>query len=302
MTERKTEDFSRRTIKDKWISYRRNHSVKSIVADVALYFVLFLCALVILLPSLWVLFTSFKEETEVLGGDMSLFPHEWVIDNYKDILSNHNVPIFRWTWNSFKTAATSVVLYLFIASLASFAFCRLKFKGRDFLFWLAMASMMVPGVINIIPNYVIVDKLGLVDNMFSMVLPMLGGVGGVFLLRQFMKNIPMSYDESARIDGANEFQIYFRIILPLCIPVLVTLAIFTFQGSWNDYVWPLIVTNSAQSRTLTAGLATFSGSYAHQYGKQMAGAVLSALPILIVFIFGQKYFIKGISISGGVKG
>lgn len=292
----------KRTVKERWISYRRNHSVKSITVSFLLYFILFLCALCILLPSLWVLFTSFKEETEVLAGDMSLFPHKWVIENYTDILSNHNVPIFRWTWNSLKTALTSVVLYLLIASLASYAFCRLKFKGREVLFWTAMASMMIPGVINIIPNYVIVDNLGLVDNMFSMVLPMLGGVGGVFLLRQFMKNIPTSYDESARIDGANEFQIYFKIIMPLCIPVLVTLAIFTFQGSWNDYVWPLIVTNSSQSRTLTAGLATFSGSYAHQYGKQMAGAALSALPILIVFIFGQKYFIKGISISGGVKG
>ncbi len=292
----------RRSLKDRWNSYRRNHSAGNITVNALLYALLFLCSLVILLPSLWVLFTSFKEESAVLDGEMSFFPKKWIIDNYKDILANRNVPIFRWFWNSFKTATVSVVLYLFIASLASYAFCRLKFKGRDFLFWTAMSSMMIPGVINIIPNYVIIDGLGLVDNMFAMVLPMLGGVGGVFLLRQFMKNIPVSYDESARIDGANEFQIYFKIIVPLCIPVLVTLAIFTFQGSWNDYVWPLIVTNSAQSRTLTAGLATFSGSYAHQYGKQMAGAVLAALPILLIFVFGQRYFIKGISISGGVKG
>lgn len=292
----------KRSLKERWLSYRANHSAGNIAVNVALYLALFLCSLVILLPSLWVLFTSFKDDQAVISGNMNLFPEKWIWDNYSDILSNHNVPIFTWFWNSFKTAITTVVLYLLIASLASYAFCRLKFKGREFLFWTAMSSMMIPGVINIIPNYVIVDSLGLVDNMFAMVLPALGGVGGVFLLRQFMKNIPTSYDESARIDGANELQIYFKIILPLCIPVLVTLAIFTFQGSWNDYVWPLIVTNSAQSRTLTAGLATFSGSYAHQYGKQMAGAVLSALPILIVFIFGQKYFIKGISISGGVKG
>jgi len=113
--------------------------------------------------------------------------------------------------------------------------------------------------------------------------------------------VPMAYDEAAKIDGANEFHIYWYVVLPMCLPVLVTLAIFSFQGNWNDYVWPLIVTNSAQSRTLTAGLATFSGSYAHQYGKQMAGAVLSALPILLIFVLGQKYFIKGIAI-GGIKG
>ncbi len=134
-----------------------------------------------------------------------------------------------------------------------------------------------------------------------MILPGLGGVFGVFMLKQFMKGLPMSYDEAAKIDGANEFQIYFHIVLPLCAPVLVTLAIFSFQGNWNDYVWPLIVTNSAQTRTLTAGLVTFSGSYAHQYGKQMAGAMLSALPILLIFLLGQKYFIKGISL-GGIKG
>ena len=223
-------------------------------------------------------------------------------NGYTDILANHNVPIFTWFWNSTKIAVTNVVLYLVIASMASYAFCRLRFKGREILFWTAMSSMMIPGVINIIPNYVIIDKLGLVDNMFAMVLPGLGGVGGVFLLRQFMKNIPMSYDESAKIEGANEFRIYWNIVIPLCVPVLVTVGLFSFQGSWNDYVWPLIVTNTAETRTLTAGLATFSGSYAHQYGKQMAGAVLSAIPILLIFIFGQKYFIKGISISGGIKG
>ncbi len=295
-------DVSKRSLKSRWLEYRNNHSAKHIIVSVALYLALFLCAMVILLPSVWAVMTSFKEETAVLDANVTLFPKKWILDNYKDILANHNVPIFTWFWNSLKIAVTNVVLYLLIASMAAYAFSRLKFKGREVLFWIAMSSMMIPGVINIIPNYVIIDKLGLVDNMFAMVLPGLGGIGGVFLLRQFMKNIPTSYDESARIDGANEFQIYFKIIVPLCIPVLVTLAIFTFQGSWNDYVWPLIVTNSAQSRTLTAGLATFSGSYAHQYGKQMAGAVLSALPILLVFIFGQKYFIKGISISGGVKG
>lgn len=290
------------TLSSKWKRYRANHSKKAIAAEAALYILLFLCALVILLPSLWVLFTSFKEETAVLSAEVTLLPKQWTVENYQHILTNHNVPIFRWFWNSFRTAMTNVILYLAVASLASFAFSRLRFKGREFLFWLAMASMMIPGVINIIPNYVIIDKLHLVDNMMAMVLPGLGGVGGVFLLRQYMKTIPMEYDESARIDGASEFQIYAKIIMPLCTPILVTLAIFSFQGSWNDYVWPLIVTNSDYSRTLTAGLATFSGSYAHQYGKQMAGAALSAAPVLLIFIFGQKYFIKGISISGGVKG
>ncbi len=292
---------NRVSLKEKWKRYRLNHSAQSIAASAALYLLLFLCAMAIFLPSIWAVMTSFKEETEVLDANVTLFPKKYILDNYRHILSNHNVPIFRWFFNSFKIAVTYVVLYLLISSMAAFAFSRLKFKGRDAMFWLGMSSMVIPGVINMIPHYIIIDKLGLVDNMFAMVLPGLGGVGGVFLLRQFMKGVPMAYDEAAKIDGANEFHIYWYVVLPMCLPVLVTLAIFSFQGNWNDYVWPLIVTNSAQSRTLTAGLATFSGSYAHQYGKQMAGAVLSALPILLIFVLGQKFFIKGIAI-GGIKG
>lgn len=289
------------SLKEKWKRYRLNHSAKSIAVSFVMYFLLFLCAMAIFLPSVWAVMTSFKEETEVLDANVTLFPKKYILDNYRHILSNRNVPIFRWFFNSFKIAVTYVVLYLLISSMAAFAFSRLKFKGRDAMFWLGMSSMVIPGVINMIPHYIIIDKLGLVDNMFAMVLPGLGGVGGVFLLRQFMKGVPMAYDEAAKIDGANEFHVYWYVVLPMCLPVLVTLAIFSFQGNWNDYVWPLIVTNSARSRTLTAGLATFSGSYAHQYGKQMAGAVLSALPILLIFVLGQKYFIKGIAI-GGIKG
>ena len=281
--------------------YFKNHSKKQILSGVLLYAALIVCALVVLVPSLWAVATSFKFETDVLDANATLFPRRVTLETYAHILNNRNVPILLWFWNSFKIAVTHVVLYLLISSLAAFAFSRLRFRGREVLFWICMSSMMIPGVINLIPNYIIIDSLGLVDNMFSMVLPGLGGVFGVFMLRQFMRGVPMAYDEAAKIDGASEFRIYFNVVLPLCVPVLVTLAIFSFQGCWNDYVWPLIVTNSAETRTLTAGLATFSGSYSHQYGKQMAGAVLSALPILLIFLLGQKYFIKGISI-GGIKG
>lgn len=278
--------------------YLKNHSKKWLALKVLSYLLLILCALVVLIPSLWAVATSFKFETDVLDANVTLFPHRVTWENYQHILNNRNVPILLWFWNSLKIAVTHVVLYLLLTSLAAFAFSRLRFRGRETLFWISMSSMMIPSVINMIPNYIIIDGLGLVDNMFAMVLPGLGGVFGVFMLRQFMRGVLMAYDEAAKIDGASEFRIYFNIVLPMCVPVLVTLAIFSFQGSWNDYVWPLIVTNSAETRTLTAGLATFSGSYAHQYGKQMAGAVLSALPILLIFILGQKYFIKGISLGG----
>lgn len=193
---------NRVSLKEKWKRYRLNHSAQSIAASAALYLLLFLCAMAIFLPSIWAVMTSFKEETEVLDANVTLFPKKYILDNYRHILSNHNVPIFRWFFNSFKIAVTYVVLYLLISSMAAFAFSRLKFKGRDAMFWLGMSSMVIPGVINMIPHYIIIDKLGLVDNMFAMVLPGLGGVGGVFLLRQFMKGVPMAYDEAAKIDGA----------------------------------------------------------------------------------------------------
>lgn len=270
---------NRVSLKEKWKRYRLNHSAQSIAASAALYLLLFLCAMAIFLPSIWAVMTSFKEETEVLDANVTLFPKKYILDNYRHILSNHNVPIFRWFFNSFKIAVTYVVLYLLISSMAAFAFSRLKFKGRDAMFWLGMSSMVIPGVINMIPHYIIIDKLGLVDNMFAMVLPGLGGVGGVFLLRQFMKGVPMAYDEAAKIDGAQRVS-HLLVRRSAHVPPRAgsRWRSSPFRANWNDYVWPLIVTNSAQSRTLTAGLATFLGSYAHQYGKQMAGAVLSALP------------------------
>lgn len=288
-------------IKKSWKDYRKNHSIQQFVFSIILYFILFLCALVVFLPCLYAIATSFKDELEVLDENVTLFSKNPILDNYKHILNNPYVPIFTWFLNSIKVSVTYVLGYLLIASLASYAFARLRFKGREVIFWICMSSMMIPGVINMIPHYIIVDKLRLVDTFLAMVVPGLGGVGGMFMMRQFMKGVPMAYDEAARIDGANELDIYLRVVLPMCVPVLVTQAIFCFQGSWNDYTWPLIVTNSDASRTLTAGFATFSGSYAHEYGKQMAGSVLSALPIMVIFLIGQKYFIKGISI-GGIKG
>ena len=166
-----------------------------------------------------------------------------------------------------------MLLYLSVTSLTAFGFSRLHFRGREVLFWICMSSMMVLGVINMIPNYFIVYRLGLIDNMFSMVLPGLSGVFGVFMLRQFMMDVPKEYDDAARIDGAGKFRIYLNIVLPLCLPALVTLALFSFQGNWNDFMWPLMVTNRPETSTLAAGLSTFIERYSHQYGRLPARGI-----------------------------
>lgn len=266
-----------------------------------LYLVLAAITVLMLVPTLWGLSASFKPEKEVLAEGIHFLPQDFTFENYIEVFTNRNNPVLRWFFNSLVIAVLNVVLYLFIASMAAFAFSRLKFKGRETLFMVCMMSMMIPGIINIIPNYVIIEKLGLLDNYLAMVLPGLGGVGSVFMIRQFMKGIPKEYDEAARIDGASNWCIYTRVILPLCRPALITAGIFAFQGSWNDFLWPLIVTNSPETRTLTSGLYIMQGLYSHQYGKLLAGAMLSALPVLIVFLFGQKYIVEGIGV-GGVKG
>lgn len=265
------------------------------------YLVLAAITLLMLVPTLWGLCASFKPEEEVLAEGIHFLPQDFTFENYIEVFTNRNNPVLRWFFNSLVIAVLNVGLYLFIASMAAFAFSRLKFKGRETMFLVCMMSMMIPGIINVIPNYVIIEKMGLLDNYLAMVLPGLGGVGSVFMIRQFMKGIPKEYDEAAKIDGASNWCIYTRIILPLCKPALITAGIFAFQGSWNDFLWPLIVTNSPETRTLTSGLYIMQGLYSHQYGKLLAGAMLSALPVLIVFLFGQKYLVEGIGV-GGVKG
>jgi len=219
--------------------------------------------------------------------------------NFLKVFSESAIP--KWFFNSMFVAVTQTVLYLLFTSLAAFAFSRLRFKGRKVLFYICLCSMMVPGIINIVPNFLIITKLGLYNNLFAIILPGLSGVYGVFMLRQFMSGIPYDYDDAARIDGCSNLQIYFRVILPMSAPALAALAVFTFQGAWNDFLWPLIVTSEESTMTLSSGFYIFLQGNAQYPGLLMASAIVAALPIVVVFIFGQKYFLQGIS-TGGIKG
>jgi|SRR5690554_379117 len=264
--------------------------------------VLFVIACVIVtvwvFPLIWAISTSLKTPTEVIMPGFNIIPKEITKENFEEVLNSEYYPIIKWFLNSVISSVTHVVLYLIIASLAAYSFARLKFKGRETIFWICLCSMMVPGIINFIPNFIIVDRLGWLNTLKPMIFPGLSGIFGVFLLRQFMSSIPKELDEAAYMDGASNFFIYLRIVLPLTKPALATLAIFSFQGNWNDFMWPLIVTDLTEKRTLTAGLYIFQGAYNYSYGMLLAGAIVSAIPVLIVFILLQKYFIKGISLTG----
>jgi len=186
--------------------------------------------------------------------------------------------------------------------MAAYAFARLKFKGREFLFFIFLATMMIPPQLNIIPLFFIMREFHWIDSYFALIVPGLFGGFGIFLLRQWFKGMPSELEDAAKIDGCNPVQTYLKIALPLALPAIATLAIFSFITSWNSFMWPLIVTNSEGMRTLPVGIAAFKGSFREttQWGQLMACAVISVLPVIGVFLLGQKYFIRGIML-GGVK-
>ncbi|KYG27711.1 carbohydrate ABC transporter permease [Alkalihalobacillus trypoxylicola] len=258
-------------------------------------------ALFWVLPLLWVLSTSLKPESQAISWPIRWIPETLTFQNYIDVFARQDVPILRWFWNSFFIATIHTALILLLNSMAAYAFARLKFKGRDLLFWSLMATMMIPPVMNLVPLYGMISDIGWVNNYSAMIFPGLGSVFGIFLLRQFFIGIPFELEEAARIDGASSFFIYRKIIIPLAKPSLVVLALFTFMGNWNDYLWPLIVTTSTDMRTLPVGLAIMQGQFNIQFAKLMAATIFSALPVIILFLFAQKFIVKGIALTG-IKG
>ncbi|SDN89368.1 carbohydrate ABC transporter permease [Alkalicoccus daliensis] len=264
---------------------------------------IFLCVMALfwILPLLWVISTSLKPESQAISWPIRWIPETLTFQNYVDVFMRDDVPVLRWFWNSFFVATVHTMLMLLVNSMSAYAFSRLHFRGRDVLFWSLMGTMMIPPVMNLVPLYGLISNLGWVNNYAALIFPGLASVFGIFLLRQFFIGIPVELEEAARIDGASAFFIYWRIILPLAKPALVVLALFTFMANWNDYLWPLIVTSSTEMRTLPVGLAIMQGTFNIQFAKLMAATVLSAIPVIILFVFAQKFIVKGIAMTG-IKG
>lgn len=269
--------------------------------EAIIYVLVAICTILSLIPSFFGFLLAFQKEANIphmFDGPKEFFAG-LTFENFAKITKRAPY-LLTWIKNSFIVSITQTVLYIFIASLAAFAFTRLKFKGQKLIFSICLISMVIPGVINIVPNFVIITELGLYNSVWAMILPGLSGVGGVFLLRQFMMDIPKDFDEAARMDGATNFQIYSKVIMPMCKPVVISLVLFTFQGTWNDFLWPMIVTDSDEFRTVASGLYLTIMSDTTMKGLLMASAMISAIPIVVIFIFGQKYFVEGM--NGGVKG
>ncbi len=264
-----------------------------------IYLILVGGAITMVVPFIWMISTALKTNLEVFTFPPTFIPEVPQWNNFVDIFDI--VPYGRWFFNSIFITLVQTILYLFVASLAAFVFARLHFPGRDTIFLLYLATLMIPNEVTLIPKFILMKELHLIDTYAAVILPGVFNAYGVFLLRQFFLTLPESLEEAAILDGASYFRIYWSIILPLSGPALATLAIFAFMGAWNDFLWPLIVINTDIMKPLSVGLASFHGLYETNWPYLMAASTLALIPIVVVFVFAPKYFVEGIAITG-VKG
>jgi multiple sugar transport system permease protein len=253
-------------------------------------------AVLILLPFAWMLGTSFKPEGDVFGYPLRLQPTHPTLSNYTAIW--RELPFTRLVLNSVVFAGGVTIFSVFFDSLAAYALARLRFPGRTIAFYLVLATLMVPFQVTLVPLFQLVFRLHWLNTYQGLIVPRATSAFGIFLLRQFFVSIPRELDEAARIDGASEWHIYRRIMLPLAKPALATLAVFYFMNNWNDFLWPLVITTGTNHENLPAGLTLFSGQYVIQHGVLMAGATISLLPLAVAFLLAQRYFVRGVATTG----
>lgn len=248
-----------------------------------------------LLPFLWMIATSFKEPAELLGR-MTFWPQNWTFENY--IVAWNSAPFGRYYINSIIVAACTVALQLITGALAGYGFARVKMPGRDLLFGIILATMMVPSTVTLVPSYLILNKLGWLDTYAALIIPWGATPFSIFLFRQFFRTIPRDLEDAARIDGCSQLGVLWRIVLPLSKPAVLTVATYGWIGSWNDFLWPLIMTDSEHMRTLQVGLRVFTQDAGTRYTLQMAAAAFTIVPILIAYFFVQRQFVEGIARTG----
>lgn len=260
--------------------------------------VTFLAALAVV-PLYWMVVTAIQAPQLSMRFPPEAWPSQPTIDNFRLFFERPNV--WRWTLNSVVVAGTVTLGVVMASTLAGYTFAKKRFIGRNLIFWLYVGSMMVPGQVTLIPLYILVTRMGLQDTYAGLILPAVAGPFGAFLMKQFLQTLPSEILDAARIDGCSEFGIFRRVVLPLAKPGMAVLAIFTFVEQWNDFLWPLVITNSASMRTLSVGLALLQEEVPLAFNLLMAAATYAALPMLAVFLAFQRYFLQGITV-GALKG
>lgn len=255
-----------------------------------------LVALIFTLPFFLMLSNAFKTAAEIVRIPPTLIPDDPSLSSFRTVLND--APYLRWFGNSLLVSSTITLLVLFTCSLAGYIFAKFEFPGRDILFVMLLVTMMVPFPVLLIPSYLIVNKIGLINSLWALIVPSLVSAFGIFLMRQFIAGIPNDLIEAARLDGASEWSIYARIIIPLARPPMAALGIFTFLAAWNDYLWPLIVINDLDKSTLPLALTFFNSQHAQRYDLVMAAAAMAVIPVIIVFVIFQRQIVNALVLAG----
>lgn len=263
--------------------------------------VLLLLSLLVLVmfPFLWMFLSSFKESSAIISWPPKLWPGKWTFENYAHVWSS--IPLLKFLSNTVIFTVGVVTLSLFCDTLAGYAFARFNFKWKKQLFGLVLITMMVPFQVLMIPLFVQEYKMGIINSFVGLILPRATSAFGIFMMRSFFLTLPKELEESGRLDGMSEFRIYWSIMLPISKPAVISLGVILFVNNWNDLIYPLMLTNSTEMRTLSAGLAMFVGDKVIAYGPILAATVIAVLPLIVLFVLLQKYFVEGIS-TAGMKG
>jgi len=265
---------------------------------IARYALLVLLTLLFVSPLVFVLVTSFKTPQEAVQTPPSWWPDPFSLQAYERIFKSDDTPVIRWFLNSLLAATANAAIVVTTSALAAYALARLDFRGKKIVFGLIVSTLFVPPVILVIPNYEIVGRLYWLDTLLAIIVPTAAGAFGVFFLRQFFISLPKELEESAFLDGANRWQVFTRIVLPLSKPALATLALLSFLTNWNDFLWPVYVLFSPENQTLQAGLSTLQSANSVRYDLLMAGAVVASVPVLLLYAVAQRFLIEGVSRSG----
>jgi multiple sugar transport system permease protein len=265
------------------------------------YGVLGVLTLLFVSPLIYMISTAFKSTSDAASPDPQWIPENPTFNAFRTILDAEGTPVFRWLINSFLAAGLQSLLIVATAAMAAYALARLEFPGKRVMFSVIIATLFVPPVILLIPNYLITSRLGWLDTLAAVVVPGAAGAFGVFFLRQFFLGLPEELEEAAALDGAGRWRTFLTVVLPLSRPALVTLGMLSFLTNWNDFLWPVYVLFSPESQTLPAGLATLQNANAVRYDLLMAGAVIASVPVLILYAFAQRYVVEGVS-RAGLKG
>jgi len=257
--------------------------------------------LVFLGPLLWMLTTAFKTETESRSVPPTWFPGAPTTGAFNTLFTASDSPVLTWLLNSVIAASAHAALVIVVCSMAGYALARMDFPGKRVVFAMIIATLFLPGFIFLMPNFLMLDRLGWLDTVWALIVPGAAGAFGVFFMRQFFYGLPMELEESARLDGAGAFRTFWSVVLPNARPAVATLAVLSFLANWNDFVWPIYVLFSPERLTLPVGLSKLQGAYTINYPVIMAGACIAAIPVLLIYAFSQRYIIEGVA-NSGLKG